>query len=277
MESENPSAKEHDPEIANTNSSQGGQTVPQLPPTGSVPPIQTPPAPNGYQITYKTEKDWHDKVKFWAELVGILFLLLYTCETRRTNNLTQMALTQSQNQFTESQASSKTQFDQAQSASLKQFITEQRPYVWRADPTKEMQQQAGEPGPYLKAGRKAEWRIYYSNYGKSQAIGVMQKHQVEFGPNAVSKLRRQKVSDVHSPGDRRGSILAPGQTMFMSAFSKTDITLNDETFIGTHDGGLAVLVHFEYFDTYGNTYHSYICELTQANGVLAACDAQEIQ
>jgi hypothetical protein len=65
--------------------------------------------------------------------------------------------------------------------------------------------------------------------------------------------------------------------LYMSAFSKGNISLGDERFIAKHDGGIAVLVHFEYFDTYGNVYHSYVCALGQANGVLAVCDTQEIQ
>lgn len=129
MESENSNAKEHDPKIADTNPTQSSQTIPQFPPPGGVPPVQAPPAPHSYQITCKTEKDWRDKLKFWAELVGILFLLLYTCETHRTNNLTQCAMNMSQQQFAESQRVSKQQFSDAQKASTRQFDLDQRPWI----------------------------------------------------------------------------------------------------------------------------------------------------
>jgi len=53
----------------------------QLPPAARVPPVEVPPAPHSYQMTCKTAKDWRDKVKFWAELVGLLFLIAYTVTT----------------------------------------------------------------------------------------------------------------------------------------------------------------------------------------------------
>lgn len=40
-----------------------------------------PPAPPSYQITCKTEKDWRDKVKFWAEIFGLVVLVVYAAYT----------------------------------------------------------------------------------------------------------------------------------------------------------------------------------------------------
>ena len=48
------------------------------------------------------------KPRFFLELLALIGLGFYSCETRRTNNLTQTALDNSKSQFT----------------------TEQRPYVW---------------------------------------------------------------------------------------------------------------------------------------------------
>jgi len=106
-----------------------GEPISPLTPTGTAPPIQSIPSPDGYQITCKTEKDWRDKVKFWAEILGLIALIFYTCQTCRTNDLTQSALTVSKQQFTESQRVSKEQFSDAQKASARQFDLDQRPWV----------------------------------------------------------------------------------------------------------------------------------------------------
>lgn len=80
MPSENPneqkSANHTDPKPSDK-----GDPAPEFPPPASIPPVEVPPAPHGYQITCKTEKDWRDKVKFWAELFGLALLLAYTIFT----------------------------------------------------------------------------------------------------------------------------------------------------------------------------------------------------
>jgi hypothetical protein len=228
-----------------------------------------------YRFFKKFKKNfWKDlkRPKTYVEFLALIFLILYTRETRRTNNLTETALTQSKRQFSDSQASAKSQFDQAQTASLKQFIIDQRPYVWTTDPDLTKHPEGGEPGPRFKIGSKVWWQIYYQNYGKTPAIGVSQRHQLEFGPNALQKLRRSKVSPAHTNGDHSGSILAPGQIMFMTPTSEREATAKDYQFIVLdnttahpryRENSMAVLVHFEYFDAYWNSYDSYVCEVVQ--------------
>jgi len=69
------------------------------------------------------------KPKFWIELLALFGLGLYTCETHRTNNLTQCALKISQQQFADSQSLSKQQFLDAQKAATRQFDLDQRPWI----------------------------------------------------------------------------------------------------------------------------------------------------
>jgi hypothetical protein len=77
-----PSENPNDPKPANHTDpkpSDKGDPAPELPPPAGIPPVEVPPAPHAYQITRKTEKDWRDKVKFWAELFGLGVLVVYTC------------------------------------------------------------------------------------------------------------------------------------------------------------------------------------------------------
>jgi len=118
------------PQDAKATTAQQGRPPQQLStPTAGIAKSDLPPSPHSHQITCKTEKDWRDRIKFWAELAGLLFLILYTLETRRTNNLTQCALNISKQQFAESQRVSKEQFGAAQDASARQFQLDQRPWI----------------------------------------------------------------------------------------------------------------------------------------------------
>lgn len=81
MTSENPSQENKAANSAEPKSSDKGEATPNLAPATRTPPVEIPPAPPSYQITCKTEKDWRDKTKFWAELFGLGVLLIYTVFT----------------------------------------------------------------------------------------------------------------------------------------------------------------------------------------------------
>jgi hypothetical protein len=227
-----------------------------------------------------------------AELVGLFFLIVYTLATigylyMGVRQWREMIAVRHQAQGAIDAANrSAGAAEEANTEAKNRFIVDQRPYVWTTDPDLTRHPEGGEPGPRFKIGSKVWWQIYYQNYGKTPAIGVNQRHQLEFGPNALQKLRRSKVSPVHTNGDHSGSILAPGQVMFMTATSKREATAKDYQFIVLdnttahpryRENSMAVLVHFEYFDAYGSSYDSYVCEIVQPSGVLGACDTQEIK
>jgi hypothetical protein len=107
MTSENHTPKDQATKDAESAASQESQSTPQLPPDGIVPPAEIPPAPHSYQITCKTEKDWRDKAKFWAELVGLAFLILYTLFTAAIYCANQRAAEAAQNTLGEIQKQTK--------------------------------------------------------------------------------------------------------------------------------------------------------------------------
>lgn len=76
-----PAHEDHAKNHTNTETTSKGKTTPELAPAAGIPKTDLPPAPHSYQITCKTEKDWHDKVKFWIEIVGLGFLIAYTITT----------------------------------------------------------------------------------------------------------------------------------------------------------------------------------------------------
>src|ERR1700674_1490410 len=153
------------------------ETIPQFAPAGAVPKIQAPPSPHSYQITCNKNRDRYDKIKFWAELVGILFLIAYTYETCRTNNLTQCALNISKQQFTDSQRASKDQFEKAQTASTQQFRQDQRPYIWHTSVNND----------FLHNGNGIVAIIQLSDFGKSPAIDERAIGKIFAGRNAMKQ------------------------------------------------------------------------------------------
>src|ERR1035437_590568 len=71
--SENPPHENEAEDHADAEAAEKAETEAQL--------RDIPPAPRSYQITCKTEKDWRDKTKFWAELFGLVVLIAYTVFT----------------------------------------------------------------------------------------------------------------------------------------------------------------------------------------------------
>lgn len=81
MTSENPIEEHKAANRANPEAPDKSETTSQFLPSTGIPKVEIPPSPYTHQITCKTEKDWRDKVKFWAELVGLGVLLAYTIFT----------------------------------------------------------------------------------------------------------------------------------------------------------------------------------------------------
>ncbi|HSY92946.1 MAG TPA: hypothetical protein VK812_16365 [Candidatus Binatus sp.] len=243
------------------------EPITQLAPDRTVPPIQAPPAPHSYQMSCDKKKDRYDKAKFWAEMLGILFLIAYTYETYRTNNLTQCALNISKIQFATSQANAKQQFDQAQRSSTDQFREDQRPYVWRPSESITAQAANGEPVVFT---------FPFINYGKSPAIQERSIGKVFLGNNALSKadnwfaaLDRRHLG----PKDSPPAVIPPTATpQINNRLQSTELLTPEEW---SSDGFVVVGVRIEYFDTSMHPYVSDMCWVRRAGkpqGRLINCE-----
>jgi hypothetical protein len=168
-------------------------------------------------------------IRFLVELFALAALIGYTCETRRTNNLTQQALDNSRTQFRE----------------------EQRPYIWFAPSNHMDAPQLVSNGPH-----KGQLAVLFrfTNFGKSPGIDVREDARVAFGSNAGNAVSWREIASKH------GSLAPPGDIGFNVAYSEG--TLNSEETKAFQSGTLPVVIfgHFEYTDLYVAPPISYTSE-----------------
>lgn len=169
------------------------------------------------------------RARFYVELGALIGLVFYVCETKRTNNLTQVAL----------------------NTSKQQFRIDQRPYVW-----------VSEPGPFLRAPHstgntsdKLAFQFKFTNYGKSPAIHYQVDARIAIGENAWEKIVWKSLDA------DKGSILPPGKVDVNEALS--DQAVSEEFFKQVNSPGIMepieVLGHIQYFGTDGTPYSSDFC------------------
>jgi hypothetical protein len=198
---------------------------------------------------------WKDiqKPKSYVEFAALVFLVLYTCQTKRTNDLTQTAIWRS-----------KQQFDQGQAAGAEQFRLDQRPYIWQT------------PGPgypekpnvksFLPAiGQAPKCGTLYQNYGRSPAIVTRVTGDVEFGPDAARRLRNLPWLD-------QESIVPPGKSDFVTIDSDHIASPNDRAIIASD--GVTCLIQIQYKDTGGNLYETDMCFETNGKDLADYCPAK---
>jgi hypothetical protein len=195
---------------------------------------------------------WEDlkKPKTYIEILALIFLILYTCETKRTNDLTSTAVQNAKDQFR----------------------VDQRPYVW--------------PGLLLtaeiKMGEKLRVNAYFVNYGKTPAI--KQRNAGKVIVTEKGKSINQQIDEFFSLIDKNGikgdeSILPPGipqnakeSQSFVSCESDiipiTDTAVN---FFKDTDGSFAVVGSSIYQDSYGTTYRTDYCSAHLNKTLLAWC------
>jgi hypothetical protein len=152
------------------------------------------------------------------------------------------------------------------------FVEGERPFIWIVGP-----QIPDHPlGMTIVAGKKAEWNYNYTNYGKSPAIGVAVASQVVLsGRDGFAKLDENIFKNLHRPHDNTMGMIVPPEATgnWGTAFSKDILTPDDVSLIPKTNGGIAIFIHFEYFDSFGNEYHSETCEFRYANGAIGNCAA----
>lgn len=216
-----------------------------------------PPSPHTYEITCKTEKDWRDRFKFWAEMVGLAVLIAYTtfaalqwCEMRKTNKLSGDAL-----------SNAKTQFQQ-----------DQRPYMW---PAKFI------PFP-VKVKEPIRVNSYYVNYGKTPALRQKSigKILVFSGEGTLAQADRFFATFDESKIVGGSEIIVPPgippdpKQSQAFATDRSDVAPVDAKAvneINKTDGSYAVVGVITYYDAFGNHYRSDYCAMHLANGNVAWC------
>jgi hypothetical protein len=132
--------------------------------------------------------------------------------------------------------------------------------------------------PVFIEGAKANWNFYFSNFGRSPAVRTSIRSQVVFGPNDVTKINKIVFQTIHEQGSKdAGMIIPPGDgTGFSTAFSNEILSKPDVDYINATDGGVALLIHFEYFDLDGNMYSTELCKFRLATGAIANCDIHNV-
>jgi hypothetical protein len=146
-------------------------------------------------------------------------------------------------------------------------IKELRPYVF----TGELE------APVFTENTKASWNIHFTNYGRSPAVRLLIQAQVVFGPDSEKKIRSNVFQRIHTPEHaEQGKILPPGDKNFTTAQSDEVLTTGDVDYIKTHDAGMVMLIHVEYFDMSGIEYNTEICMFRLITGAVANCDVHNV-
>jgi hypothetical protein len=170
------------------------------------------------------------KPRFFLELLALIGLGFYSCETRRTNNLTQTALDNSKSQFT----------------------TEQRPYVWL---TNNLGPFSVEPLNSGNTSGRLGFNFHYTNFGKSPAVNCQTQARIIFGENAEERISFRSLDP------RKGAIVPPGKDEYNTAWS--DNPVSQDLFAKIQTAGTVEYVivsgYFQYSDTSGNVYSSEFC------------------
>lgn len=195
------------------------------------------------------------KAKFFIELAALVVVILYTCETHRTNRLTERALKQSKQQFAD----------------------DQRPYIWfvgmRAVP--------------WTTDKKLQENIYFANFGKTPALRQRAIGRIFLGDNArreghdwIMKMRAGNLDQ----RDMSVAIIPQGGgiTDFVNngysvtAYTETVPNKGDVERAMTTNFGLVVVARIEYFGTDpSKRFAADICMERAASGTAGYCHNDE--
>ncbi len=149
-----------------------------------------------------------------------------------------------------------------------QFLKDERPYVWTVQ----------DEIPHVKLGEVVTWNFHYTNFGKSPAIGVAIRCQVRLAAHKTPELKNM-YAPIHVPGfEYEGVIVPPNNSVnWTSCFSKEQITTDDLQLMNRYDGGIKLLIIFEYYDIGWQKYVSQVCFMTRrpnAGSLTAPCLAE---
>ncbi len=183
--------------------------------------------------------------RFIMEVLALLGLFFYSCETRRTNNLTQIAIGNAE----------------------ENFIKDHAPSVWVTP----------QP-PMLNLNENFRWDVQYANYGRSPALELHSCATAAYGPVGLSTLVTINLPDINGreckPRWRSSTVLppSPGFIGYTSAVGEKPLSQSDIDTIKSIDGGAVVLGIIEYSDATGHTYDTVFCSYRLQAGALMNCE-----
>lgn len=186
--------------------------------------------------------------RFIVEVAALLGLAIYTCETRRTNNITETAIIQSRDQFSQ----------------------DQRPYIWLTkDGTGAPEFLRNLKQPQSPIGQII-WAYHYTNYGKSPAFITSSSRFIKIGK--ADFVPSYEVGSHHVDG----LPIPPGADYFNTVVSQPVVSVNyfssliDPTNPLSLDS-ITVRISFQYRDSGGRSYSTDICLKRLNGGAIAYC------
>jgi hypothetical protein len=198
--------------------------------------------PEKHQAIAKRDRwDWF---KLFLEIVALVALVIYTFETRRTNNLTKESLDLVRDNFRK----------------------DQRPYVWLRNDLLFPAHLQVKVKDGSTTDERATWDWHFTDYGKTPALHVKFISRMNTGENALTASRA--LSDTES----KGAPLPPGKDDFSTAISPTRITKDElNRLIEGFDGSVVVYGRIEYTDAEGTPYESGFCFHTLRTHAVSYC------
>jgi hypothetical protein len=211
----------------------------------SAPPVRVTvdslPPPSEEEKTERKRASRFKWGKAILEVLAFLAVVAYVCETKRTNDLTERALTAAHNNF----------------------VKDQRPWVWIETP---------EPF-HFKVGEAPSLNIQVVDYGKTPAIVRL----IVF-LQLANTLDAETIRAVQQHGLGQTIIIAPGQKhlTFTTAYSSTPLVKHDYDLIASGQAHLIAGGRVAYTDLTGQKYESWFCVERLPNGSIGYCAAPEL-
>jgi hypothetical protein len=218
----------------------------------------------------RPKKNFREKLRIGLEITGVILALAVAVITLLTLHVFRKQLWEAQTQtgIFRQQADQAKQDAAAQlSVATNQFIAEQRPYVWTHDPPLP-------PDPLANNVMAFEngilgWNIYYTNYGKSPAIGLCVEAHIETGKNALDKV--VDINHNTCKSATQGIIEPPMRLEWTSAWTKHQVSDTELKEWMSTNYGLVVYGRLDYSDSFGKSYFSQFCMARQKNAIIAEC------
>ena len=211
--------QEQNPSIRSTSPDQG-QAPASMPSSPSTEP-ENAPIPGQLQTSLRRTKDWQEHVKFWAELLGLVFLIVYTVFTGLMYRANRQAAKAAES---------------AANTAARQLELTERPWVSIEDA------RVTSPLTFGPDGAHVGIEIVLRNSGASPAVEVSITPKLyllprqEGTPRPVDRLCNNNIP----PG-----ISLPGLTLFPNTDSpaeRYDVTLSKEEMITSAHGGPIVVI-----------------------------------
>lgn len=151
------------------------------------------------------------------------------------------------------------------------FIQDQRPYLMAS---------VVKPFP-LAAGTAITVNLYWANYGKSPALGMIGRGAVFFGKDAMRRADAWFKTEANKPfpNNIARAIVPPGVPTgkdgdlgnFSTFSSNSVLNAADLDFVIRNDFSAVIVSHIEYFDLSANRYWTDGCWSHFATGAIPSC------